>query len=90
MAKGGTAAFTQGGGVTGALATGGGKGMVAGGALAGGKGLSLGLGIGLGFWGPLLLVGLGAVAAYTIWKSRQTVDTLNEEAQEFQEALNER
>ncbi|CAH2598652.1 conserved protein of unknown function [Rhodovastum atsumiense] len=52
------------------------KGVVAGAPWLGGKGLCLGLGIGLGVWGPLALVGLGAAAAYTLCKSRHAAKSL--------------
>ncbi len=61
--------------------------------LAGGcgaKGLSLGLGIGLGLWGPVILAGLGAAAAYSLWRSRATVDALTDETIEMNEALADR
>ncbi|MEI6986848.1 MAG: magnetic particle specific iron-binding protein [Rhodospirillaceae bacterium] len=66
------------------------KGPAACATLAGGKGLTLGLGIGLGLWGPAILAGLGAVAAYTLWKSRHTIKALNEDEAELEEALSSR
>ena len=55
-----------------------------------GKGLSLGLGIGLGLWGPAILAGLGAAAAYSLWRSRTAVAALSEDEIEIGEALSDR
>jgi len=33
-----------------------------------GKGLCLGLGFGLGLWGPICLVGIGIIGGYYYWK----------------------
>lgn len=35
---------------------------------AAGKGLCLGLGFGLGIWGPIALVGIGFAGGYYYWK----------------------
>ena len=64
------------------------KGAIAGGGM--GKGLCLGLGIGLGLWGPAILAGLGAAAAYSLWRSSATINALNEDETEIGEALSGR
>jgi hypothetical protein len=33
-----------------------------------GKGLCLGIGLGLGVWGPIGLVGIGVIGGYYYWK----------------------
>ncbi len=70
-----------------------GKSVVAKGVIVGGgacKGLSLGLGIGLGLWGPAILAGLGAAAAYSLWRSRAAIEALSEDEAEIGEALSGR
>ena len=64
------------------------KGAIVGGGAC--KGLSLGLGIGLGLWGPTILAGLGVAAAYSLWRSRAAIDALSEDEAEMGEALSGR
>ncbi|MEI8393158.1 MAG: magnetic particle specific iron-binding protein [Rhodospirillaceae bacterium] len=92
-AKATAAGMANGGAIPPHVMAGAGKSMVAKGVMAGGvgcKGLSLGLGIGLGLWGPAILAGLGAAAAYTLWRSRSAVEALSEDQVEIGEALSSR
>lgn len=60
---------------------------VAGGALLSGKGFSLGLGLGLGPWGPIILGVVGAAAVYGYIKSRQVEALQSDEEVEMNEAM---
>ena len=89
QAKAATVALgTPGPGLAGVGKTMAGKGMIVGGGAC--KGLSLGLGIGLGLWGPAVLAGLGAAAAYSLWRSRAAINALCEDEIEIGEALSSR
>lgn len=60
---------------------------VAGGAMLSGKGFSLGLGLGLGPWGPIILGVVGAAAVYAYLKSRHIEAQLSDGDVESNEAL---
>lgn len=44
-----------------------------------GKGMCLGLGLGLGAWGPLVLVGGGLIGGYFLWKGNHSVKTKDDD-----------
>ncbi|MEI6984745.1 MAG: hypothetical protein WCK65_01330 [Rhodospirillaceae bacterium] len=62
--------------------------ITTGGAVLGGKSFSLGLGIGLGAWGPILVVAAGAAAvyAYLQYRNRQLEDVVEDAVQSDDEA----
>ena len=59
---------------------------LAGGAMLSGKGFSLGLGLGLGPWGPIILSVVGAAAVYGYIKSRQVEAQQSDQEIELNEA----
>ena len=58
-----------------------------GGTIWSGKGLALGLGMGLGAWGPLILGVVGAGAVYAYMKSRDIEAAQSDEEVELRDAL---
>ncbi|MEG3620041.1 hypothetical protein V5T82_16370 [Magnetovibrio sp. PR-2] len=60
------------------------KPVAAGGAFAG---KSLGLGLGIGAWGPIALGVIGAAAVYSYMRSRKAEVDQSEEEQELAEAI---
>ena len=65
------------------------KGMTTGGTLWSGKGVSFGLGLGLGIWGPVLVVACVAAASFGCWRYWQSrkADEADEESSDFTDAL---